>query len=601
MGNIIEYQSAVKKNLIDWLMFSLYADARTIYREYVQNALDAINAAVKQGVLRQLKDGVVNINIDASRNNIVIRDNGTGITADMAIPRLLDISASPKDGVTTAGQFGIGRLVGGGYCHRLVFKTSAKDESVATIVTFDVDRIWKMVKEEKEDYLASYVIDKCTIVEQVEENVDEHYFEVTLHDVKTDTAPILLKDKEVISYLNMVAPVAYSSEFTNGVIYHSLKAMPEYEELQENLEKVQVFVDDCRIEKQYGLKINGTKDDIDRLEYFKVETKEYGLLAWGWFALTKFSIQIPKEDELACIRLRKHNIQIGDFNLLSGKPLWKEERGNSYFYGELFVTHKNIVPNAARDGLAPTPEKEALYLGLETKFKELHGIYTKANTAKKAIEKIQDGAKKLEESNNATDRIAIDNINNKGIEVYKKLVNSASSLPMKHMLKLYEESFNEACDKVEKIKKEINTSKQKENAPKDDALITGKDMEDRDSQRVEEAPENKTGQIENQEHTQWESNGQGMERIDKNIPTSDSQDPEKRNSSNLGKDEQSFSPNITIRRDYFAQLKKIMSEDELWILRRVFRVLNTYCPKNEHDQHLIDILQKEIVREFENE
>lgn len=43
MENNLEYSSSVKKGLIKLLMFTLYADERTIYREYVQNALDSIN------------------------------------------------------------------------------------------------------------------------------------------------------------------------------------------------------------------------------------------------------------------------------------------------------------------------------------------------------------------------------------------------------------------------------------------------------------------------------------------------------------------------------------------------------------------------------
>lgn len=598
MANNIEYKSAVKKNLIDMLMFSLYADARTIYREYVQNALDSINVAVKQRILTQLKDGVVNINIDKTRKTIVIRDNGTGIKADVAVSRLLDISASTKDGVTAAGQFGIGRLVGCGYCHKLVFKTSAWGEDIATIVTFDVDSIWKMVKEDSEDYLASDVIDRCTSKEYVDEDKGTHYFEVKLYDVKNEAAPSLLNESAVISYLNMTAPVGYTPEFTNAVIYHSTQAMPEYKDLHENLEKVQVCVGQHRIEKQYGLTVRGTKDAIDRLEYFKIGTKEYGLLAWGWFALTKFSIQIPKEDDLACIRLRKHNIQIGDFNLLSGKPLWKEERGNSYFYGEIFVVHKNIVPNAARDGLAPTPEKEALYIELEKFFKGLQVIYTKANAAKKAIEKIQDGAKKIAEAHNTTDRIALDNIDNKGVGVYDKLVKSATYAPLKHMLELYKDDYERARQEVDKAKQSV-LSERSESA---DSI----EYENVESINV---PTDEHEYKNHKEQEVYQKNDTISPHTAATNSSTVSVSEAPRESPNVTKDiiigsNPKGKPSIarrTFRGDIFVALEKTLSKDEVWILRRVFKVMNYYCPQNEHDQHLIDILQKEIVREFENE
>ena len=354
MENNLKYSSEVRKKILSMLMFQLYSDERTIYREYVQNALDSINKAIETRVLDQPKDGVVTIDIDAKHKVIKIKDNGAGIEASNAVRTLLDISPSNKDGVSYAGMYGIGRLVGGGYCHELIFRTSARGESIGTQITFDVDKIWQMVE---------------------------------LRGVKDDAAPSLLEPEVVCNYLREVAPVEYKPEFKNTLIYKSTADNPEFKALHEELEKVQVLVGGTRIQKQYGLSIKGTKDKINNLEYFKIEDKKHGLLGWGWYALTKYTIQIPKEDKLAGIRLRSHNIQVGDANLLSGTKYWKEDRSNSYFYGEFFVTHPQIRPNGARDGLVPTPESKALESGLRKYFENLKTLYTKANEAKKCIDK----------------------------------------------------------------------------------------------------------------------------------------------------------------------------------------------------------------------
>ena len=84
----------IKKGLINLLMFSLYSDERTIFREYVQNALDAINKAVEEGTLNATKDGWVKIDIDKNSNTISIKDNGSGIEHENAARVLLDISTS---------------------------------------------------------------------------------------------------------------------------------------------------------------------------------------------------------------------------------------------------------------------------------------------------------------------------------------------------------------------------------------------------------------------------------------------------------------------------------------------------------------------------
>ena len=123
------YKPIVGKNLIEILMFSMYSDSLIIFREYVQNAFDAIVEAKRQGILYSIKEGQVSITIDPVSRKIRILDNGIGINVSQAQPILLNIADSHKDGIGLAGQYGIGRLVGAKYCKRLIFKTSAKGEN----------------------------------------------------------------------------------------------------------------------------------------------------------------------------------------------------------------------------------------------------------------------------------------------------------------------------------------------------------------------------------------------------------------------------------------------------------------------------------------
>ena len=112
----------VGKDMLEQLMFSLYPDAETIYREYVQNACDSINEAAELGIIEK-RDGHVSISIDKFRHTITIEDNGTGIKADEAEMTLKSIAHSQKKKGSAAGFYGIGRLVGGGYCEQLSFCT----------------------------------------------------------------------------------------------------------------------------------------------------------------------------------------------------------------------------------------------------------------------------------------------------------------------------------------------------------------------------------------------------------------------------------------------------------------------------------------------
>ncbi len=608
MDNNLNYNSEVRKKILSMLMFQLYSDERTIYREYVQNALDSINKAIETHVLNQAKDGVVTINIDAHKKIITIKDNGTGIEATNAVRTLLDISPSNKDGVSFAGMYGIGRLVGGGYCHELVFRTTAKGEAIGTQIIFDVDKIWKMVEKDEEDYLATYVINECTKRETIPAEESDHFFEVELRGVKDDAAPSLLEYEAVCDYLREVAPVEYKPEFKNTLIYKSTADNPEFKTLHESLEKVQIFVGDTRIQKQYGLSIKGTKDNINNLEYFKIEDKKYGMLGWGWYALTKFTIQIPKDDKLAGIRLRAHNIQIGNANLLSGSDYWKEDRSNSYFYGEFFVTHKNIRPNGARDGLVPTPESKALVNGLRLYFENLKTLYTKANEAKKCIDKIHDGIKRIKEHGGAIDYNAKDLINNRGIGKFEKLLKITGFEAIKRMLLLYQPDFLVAKEIGEEILRPttmpaLEMSSQEVAPTKEEPIVVPSDDIEPRTNVVPPSKAKKT-------HIDFPTS---LDTDNRTISSSSmgnqhepvfAQEPTTYQHEALLSSQHIVTPTSTPllgQQDIIEPLTKVLDPSEVWLLRRVFKVLNSFCPDNEHDQKLIAEMERLIVKEFNDE
>ena len=52
--------ATIGKNILDNLTTGMYSDSRVIYREYIQNACDQIDLAVKKGILLQ-KEGQVDM------------------------------------------------------------------------------------------------------------------------------------------------------------------------------------------------------------------------------------------------------------------------------------------------------------------------------------------------------------------------------------------------------------------------------------------------------------------------------------------------------------------------------------------------------------
>lgn len=390
-----DYNAKTGKHLIQILMFSMYNDQRIIYREYIQNAYDAINRAVKEGILSQIKDGIVDVRIDSEAQRIIIRDNGIGIKSGEVAEKLLNIADSRKDGITSAGQYGIGRLAGAGYCRWLKFKTSALGENTASIISFDVDFANQIINDIEDESSATEVIDIITKMESIPENESEHYFEVTLEGVNREYRE-LLNPKAITEYLQEVAPIDYSMQFKNVLFTPSLKQADDtlYSNLYASLGNVTLCLNgSTELRKRYHLKIDGTGDEIDSLDFFKVVTNSGDLLAWGWYAVTPFTKQIPLSDVNRGIRLRKHNIQLGTSDLLN--KYFGEARGNNYFYGEVFAVHPNLRPNSDRSGLAPTPETEILFDKLRLIFKNLGKLYQVANNAKNAVKKVTLAVDKL--------------------------------------------------------------------------------------------------------------------------------------------------------------------------------------------------------------
>lgn len=377
-------------DLLKMLMLQLYSNPRCIYREYIQNALDSINEAVKIGVLKQVKDGRVSISI--TRDDVVIEDNGTGIRSDKAVKFLTDIANSFKDGVDTAGLYGVGRLSGGGYCEILEFETTYNGEDVATIVSIDTKILRQLIEKKSIEVSAEDAMREICSTQTIPAKTEEHKFIVRLKRV-INSRDILLDVDEIKNYITEYAPIDYS------VLFNSLiNSCPqtEFVKRHKNIDKIRVSLNDYSdIEKGYGVKVVGTDDSIEKIRYFELpEHPKYGSLGWGWYAVTEFSVQINEEkDNSVGIRLRKHNISL-DKNILNS--CFKESRGNKYFYGEIFITNDNIVPDSGRQGLAAGEEADALMAEIKRYFANtLRQVYYRANKLKTALNKASEVVGKL--------------------------------------------------------------------------------------------------------------------------------------------------------------------------------------------------------------
>jgi molecular chaperone HtpG len=389
---MLDHEPIFGKNVIETLSEGMYDNPLFLFREYVQNAADAIDAAVRADVLKP-DEGQIEIAIDRDKRIITFEDNGTGIPHEAVTSMLANIGDSQKDRRTDKGFRGIGRLGGLGYCQKVRFETSARGEKIKSVLEWDARNLHDILANKEEKIHAGQLIKRITSTWEEACPENEHFFKVTLKDVNKQSTE-LLDVHEVRKYLAMVAPVPF-----------------DYAKFP-FIKKIEKFIADKQLPNlhEYRLSLNGDEvckgyetplaiDDGKQIEILDVECKTVlanGIpVGWYWFCVSKFEGVLPKKCWQRNIRLRKANIQIGEADCLTNHPkrgetLWREDRGNNYFVGEIHVLDENLIPNSRRDYFNQDEACRRFEAALHAEFLNLHYLYHDASTIRSASQAIQE-------------------------------------------------------------------------------------------------------------------------------------------------------------------------------------------------------------------
>ena len=441
--------ATVGKNILDNLTTGMYSDSKVIYREYIQNACDQIDLAMKLGILGA-DEGSVDIFIDPKNRYISIKDNATGVKHNVFATDLGDIANSNKEIGKNKGFRGIGRLCGLAYCKTLKFTTSYNGEAVKSTMVCDAQTMRKMLYENKK-YTLDEIWDSIVSFEEEPEKADEHYFEVEMFDINQENTDLLdktlvckylrqhraiasaslsrlfaplsqfrkweihtvflhfrnfeLEQKSCLrllaelcgAALSFVAPVPYNAKFILGQQIYDHAAALNY-----HIDEYCVRINGAEIFKEYSTRLREpsgssqkTYDEISTLR-FKDFVNDGKLIAWMWVGISRFEKQIPKINQMRGIRLRSANIQIGGDDAL--QELFKESRGNYYYVGEVFAVDDGLIPNSQRDYFNENGMRLIFEEMLSDYFsKELHSIYYTANKIKNAFKRQEDYLGKVQE------------------------------------------------------------------------------------------------------------------------------------------------------------------------------------------------------------
>ncbi len=331
--------------LLGLVTTGMYDDPLSMYREYIQNAADAVTGSGFPGNAR------VDIEIDVTARRVRIRDNGPGLSPEDALERLLPIGRSDKRLGIDRGFRGIGRLAGLAFAKTVSFTTRACEDQVLTRITWHSDRLPELTSTESE--LEQAIID-CVEVETLSgSEYPSHFFEVEVGDVARYSAGLLLNRDAVRDYIGEVCPVPMSTGFPFAErvegLFDGAEALLTLEILLEG--------DPEPVERSYGesVRLSATKEaEFTEFQVVRIPSVDGSCgAAVGWIAHSSYLGAISKEQRVRGIRARVGNIQIGGEAVFD--DLFTEERFSRWCVGELHILDPRIIPNARRDYFEPGP------------------------------------------------------------------------------------------------------------------------------------------------------------------------------------------------------------------------------------------------------
>lgn len=334
-------------DILELLSSAMYVDPITIYREYVQNAADAIDAARHDGTLAYDQPGRVDIAMDAQARSVRIRDNGCGVPSEAFSRRLLALGGSEKRGTSARGFRGVGRLAGLGYAREVIFRASAAGDTVTSELRWDCRELKAALLAADNVGSAVDVIRSVTSYEQ-EKGTDahEHFFEAELKGVVRLSKDQLTSPSAVCAYLSQVAPVPFAPDFHFGT------------EIREALSRhmdtgtLQIHINGAAEPIYHPHRDRIACDDKRQVTFESVDVVELpgidgNVAAVAWVLHHEYEGALPAGTMVKGLRLRSGNIQVGGYTLL--EDLFPESRFNAWTVGQVHVLDRRIVPNGRRD------------------------------------------------------------------------------------------------------------------------------------------------------------------------------------------------------------------------------------------------------------
>jgi len=378
----------VGKDVLELLSSAMYVDPLTIYREYIQNASDAIDEAERDGLYSNGARPHISISIDPRERTIKIIDNGTGLPANVFARTLTALGASKKRGSDARGFRGVGRLCGLAYCEQLIFRGKSTTGPRVWEVGFDCRRFKELLNDTQFRGDVNDVMYEIIQFDTFEDSrARTHFFEVELRRVSRVANDTLLNQAAARTYISQVAPVPFRRgfRFAGRITKHLAKYGTG------KTYNIYLNDDSRRIERpfanSFALK-ETRRDKFLELEVFEVPGLNGGVDAVGWLLHHNYYGALPQQLGIRGLRLRLGNMQIGAENVF--EVAFPELRFNSWSVGEVHLLSSRLVPNGRRDDLEQSVHQQNLLNHVGQRAKQITKR-CRAKSAERNRKKVRDG------------------------------------------------------------------------------------------------------------------------------------------------------------------------------------------------------------------
>ena len=350
----------IGKDILELLSSAMYVDPLSIFREYIQNAADAIDEAQAASVYHGPKRPRVDITLDPRTRSARIRDNGIGVKSSVFTRRMTALGASKKRGTHARGFRGVGRLSGLGYCQELVMRSKAAEDDIVCEIRWNCRRFREILRDDSfRGNLDELVWEVVTLDVLDAKDFPDHFFEVEMLQVSRYKNDLLLNEDDLANFISQTGPVPFSPDFALGA------------SINNRLQKL-------GLADSYRIFLNGSaspiyrpfrdefplsphlRDRFTEVEFHEIPAISEGIDAIGWILHHSYRGALPDTLRVKGLRLRVGNMQLGDNTIL--QALFPEPRFNGWSVGEFHVIpSRRLIPNGRRDDF----EQNNHYLNLQ--------------------------------------------------------------------------------------------------------------------------------------------------------------------------------------------------------------------------------------------